>query len=86
MDGTASGNSSQSTTGTEMGSGKLLASYCPQVLAGKGGKKEQCYTKMWWHTDKGFRKGEELHALFASVFTDMFFSQVCQELNNGPCN
>lgn len=50
MDGTASGNSSQSTTGTEMGSGKLLASYCPQVLAGKGGKKEQCYTKMWWQT------------------------------------
>lgn len=31
-----------------MGSGKPLASYCPQVLAGNGGKKQQYYTKMWW--------------------------------------
>lgn len=46
--GAASGNSSQCSTGSEMGSRKPLASYCPQVLAGKGGKKKQYNTKMWW--------------------------------------
>lgn len=86
MAGNASGNSSQYSTGTEMGSGKSLASYCPQVLAGKGGKKEQHYTKVVAGTDKGYREGEAPNALFSSVFTDMCFSQVCQELNNGQCN
>lgn len=38
--GTASGNSSQCNTGSEMGGGNPLASYCPQVLAGNGGKKD----------------------------------------------
>jgi len=35
---TASGNSSKCSTGTEMGSEKPLAAYCPQGFAGKGGK------------------------------------------------
>lgn len=84
--GTASDNSSKCSTGSEMGSVKPLASYCPQVLTGKAGNKEQYYTKMWWQELTKDGEGKVLNARFASIFTDMFFSQVCQELNNSQCN
>lgn len=50
-------NSSKSSISSEMGSGMLLVAYCPEDIAGKGGKDKQQSTTIWWQIRVAGRQG-----------------------------